>query len=180
MSCSVIRFRTIAAVSPLSRRNASTCMWTFPCCRRSPCPSPPARFAIPGSKSTTPASSGYWKFPAAQQQATHRRLDMAPRFPAGRCHDIPAFPQDLRTEPAPLRSPQAEGSRTSPTRWPTLCLPPHCQRRQRCAPVPVLPQAPLWSAGQQPLPSQTRPGEPTRQQTRSRLSQSRQGHPEHR
>jgi hypothetical protein len=41
-------------------------------------------------------------------------------------------------------------------------------------------QAPLWTACQQPLPSQARSRTPTKQQTRGRLSQGRQGHPEHR
>jgi len=48
--------------SPASRRNASTCRWTFPCCRGSLCPSPLVRSAIPASKSTTRGSSGFWSY----------------------------------------------------------------------------------------------------------------------
>src|SRR5206468_5000759 len=54
--------RSLRTASPASRRKVSTCMWIFPCCRGSPCPSPSAPFVIRASKSTTPASSGYWKF----------------------------------------------------------------------------------------------------------------------
>ena len=42
---------------PASRRNGSMSMSTFRCCSASPCQSPSARSAIPGSRSTTPASS---------------------------------------------------------------------------------------------------------------------------
>jgi hypothetical protein len=40
---------------------------------------------------------------------------------------------------------------------------------------PVLSQTPLCATGQQPLPSPTRPSAPSQQQTRSGLSQGRQG-----
>jgi hypothetical protein len=63
-------------------------------------------------------------------------------------------PGYLRTEPTPLRSPQAQRSRTSPTRRPSLRLSPHGQGRGRRAAVPVFPQAPLRSPRQQPLPPQ--------------------------
>jgi hypothetical protein len=43
-------------------------------------------------------------------------------------------------------------------------------------PIPVLPQAPLWAARQQPLPPPTRSRPRPQQQTRSRISQGRQGH----
>ena len=54
--------RPSRTVSPVSRRNASTFMWTFPCCRKSPCPPPSAPSVIPASKSLTRASSGCWRF----------------------------------------------------------------------------------------------------------------------
>lgn len=57
---------------------------------------------------------------------------------------------------------------------------PHPQRRPGRSLVSVLPQAPLWPLGQQPLPSPTRPRSPARQQTRSRLPQSGQRDSRHR
>ena len=51
-----------------------------------------------------------------------------------------------------------------------LCLPTHRQRRPGRPAIPVLPQTPLWTAGQQPLPSPTQPKAPPQQQARSRLS----------
>ena len=67
-----------------------------------------------------------------------------------------SFRKNLRSEPTPLRP--AEVERPWPgTRRPPLCVPTQCQRPTGRAAIPVLPQASLRSAGQQPLPPQTGP-----------------------
>src|SRR3984957_14186489 len=116
---------------------------------------------------------------SAAQRQHRRRLDSQTDSPGGN-HRVPALSENLWTQPAALRPAQAQRARSAPARWPPLRLPPDGQRRRRRAPVPVLPQATLWTPRQQPLPPQTRPGKPARQQARGRLSQSRQGHRKHR
>src|SRR5271166_6071806 len=59
----------------------------------------------------------------------------------------------------------------------TLRLPPHAKRHPGGPALPVLPQAPLRAARQQPLPSPARPAAPSQQPARSRLSPCRYRHP---
>ena len=114
-----------------------------------------------------PAAGG-----APARRHYRRRLDRQ-ADPPGRPHHVPALAQNLRTEPASLRPAQTERPRAAGTRWLPLCLPAHRQRCPGRTPVPVLPQAPLRAARQQPLPPPTRSGAPAKQQTRSRLPQGR-------
>jgi hypothetical protein len=97
--------------------------------------------------------------------------------PWSRPHYLPTLLENLRAEPTLLRSPQAERPWAPGTRRFPLRLPSHRQRTAGRAPVPVLPQAALRSAGQQPLPPSARSEPPARQQARSRVPQSRHGHP---
>ena len=110
--------------------------------------------------------------------AGHRwRLDRQ-RNPSSRPHQLSAKTYELNQ----LRydGAQTEGARPAATRWHPLCLPADRQRRSSSPTVSLLPQAPLRSSGQQPIPPRSRPRSRTRQQTRSCLLQSRQSHPEHR
>ena len=118
--------------SPASRPSGSTSTWTSRCCSGWLCRSPSARSAIPASKSTTPriirllevllhggTTVGGW---TAKQihQAVLTTFQLSPN--------------NLRSESTPLRSAQAQRSRTARTRRLPLRLPSHRQRasRSRC------------------------------------------------
>src|SRR5208282_1529291 len=83
----------------------------------------------------------------------------------------------LPPEPAPLRLPQAQGTRPDRARRIALRLPALTQGRPSRPPLPLLPQAPVRPPRQQPLPSPAGPATPSRQPARSRLPPRRHRHP---
>jgi hypothetical protein len=108
-----------------------------------------------------------------------RRLDRQ-TDPSGRSHHLPALRERLRAEPASLRSPQTEGTRTAGTRRSPLRLSTDREGNPGSSAVPVFSQTPVWSPGQQPLSPSARFRTPSGQQTGGRLSQGRQGYREYR
>src|SRR6202008_769265 len=108
--------------------------------------------------------------PLAWRQSS-RRLDRQTN-PPRRSYQLPPLRQGLRPEPTPLRPAQAQGPRLVAARWLPLRLPPHTQRGPSGAALPVLPQAALRPARQQPLPSPPRQSHPTDRRPACRLTPS--------
>src|SRR5499433_570430 len=79
-----------------------------------------------------------------------------PNNPPRRSYQLPPLRQSLRPEPTPLRPAQAQGPRLVAARWLPLRLSPHTERGPSGAALPVLPQAALRPARQQPFPSPPR------------------------
>ena len=101
------------------------------------------------------------------------------RHPRRRAHSLRYHCRSLRTESAPLRSPENESARAAGTRRQTLCLPALRQRRQGRPHVCAFPQTALRPTRKQPLSPPARSCFTPEKQTRNRISQSRRFHPQH-